>query len=674
MLRFMHSPGIARAGARTTGCGRSSSRSASGCSARRSRTGGSSSPATTWPTTGSSTPTRPTRFVDEIGIRSMVVAPTGRRRRDVRRAGHVLEHRDAFTAPQVALVRALSDHAALRDGQRPPHRGARALARGDRAPGDPRALAARARHPDLRRARPRRRSSSTRSRRRSGCSTATGRGSTSSTPRSACSAACTRPATSGSSSPTGRAIPRTRLEVGASRPRRDHRPDLHQPRLPDRRATSSTATDPTRTPGTRASAASSPRRCSATRARSGRSRCGRPRRTRSTPDDAVLLETIAGQSAVALGRARLIEELGRSREALARRAEEERALREIASRLGAMGDDPADILNRIVHETARLLGGERARLDLLEPLSGSWLWTYPPETPFNDRIVAAELVAGGADGRPTGLAGLAIREGRPVASGDYMHDERFRHYTEGDRGVTEVGLHSIVATPVDRRGGAARRPPGRASRGATPSATTPRGSSRALACAGHDRDHQRPPRRPARVVPGGPRRGPRTSERALREIARRMMVIQDPAELLQDVVDEAARLLGSSGAVIDLLDPATGEVRWAYDAGIEEATRAEWQRRGVGGDGVFLAIRERRVVTTDDYAADERFRDGADERRLLRGCRGPLDRVRAARSARPRCWARSRSSPASRAASGRTRRRRSPRSPTSRRSRSTTRS
>ena len=101
------------------------------------------------------------------------------------------------------------------------------------------------------------------------------------------------------------------------------------------------------------------------------------------------------------------------------------------------------------------------------------------------------------------------------------------------------------------------------------------------------------------------------SERALREIARRMMIIQDPAELLQDVVDEAARLLGSSGAVIDLLDPATGEVHWAYDAGIDDETRAEWQRRGAGGDGVFLAIRERRVVTTDDYCADERFADGA---------------------------------------------------------------
>ena len=107
------------------------------------------------------------------------------------------------------------------------------------------------------------------------------------------------------------------------------------------------------------------------------------------------------------------------------------------------------------------------------------------------------------------------------------------------------------------------------------------------------------------------------AERALREIARRMMTIQDPAELLQDVVDEAARLLGSSGAVIDLLDPATGEVHWAHDAGMDEATRSEWKALGVGGSGVHLAIRERRVVVTAEYAADDRFPDGAPHREFF---------------------------------------------------------
>ena len=91
-----------------------------------------------------------------------------------------------------------------------------------------------------------------------------------------------------------------------------------------------------------------------------------------------------------------------------------------------------------------------------------------------------------------------------------------------------------------------------------------------------------------------------------------MMSIQDPAELLQDVTDEAARLLGSSGAVIDLLDPATGEVRWAHDAGIDVAhpTR-EWQRRGRRRRRRVPRSASRRVVLTDDYAADERFPDGA---------------------------------------------------------------
>ena len=131
-----------------------------------------------------------------------------------------------------------------------------------------------------------------------------------------------------------------------------------------------------------------------------------------------------------------------------------------------------------------------------------------------------------------------------------------------------------------------------------------------------------------------------------------MMIIQDPAELLQDVVDEAARLLGSSGAVIDLLDPATGEVHWAYDAGIDDETRAEWQRRGAAEEGVFLAIRERRVVTTDDYAADERFADGAANADFFAEPASARSRSRRS-SARRRCSARSRCSPPRSAGSGR---------------------
>jgi PAS domain S-box-containing protein len=325
-------------------------------------------------------------------------------------------------------------------------------------------------------------------------------------------------------------------------------------------------------------------------------------------EHAVLLETIAGQSAVALGRARLIEELGRSREALGRRAEEERSLREIGSRLAKLGEDPGDVLLRIVHETARLLGGERARLDLIEPLSGSLLWTYPAGTPFNDRIVLEELSGSGPDALPVGLAGLAVHEGRPVASGDYLTDMRFRHYEEGDRGVREVHLHSIVAAPVTGESGLL----GVLQAGHRATGAFGDDELRLIGALAAQASIAITNARLVDRLASSQATLERTAdaERALREIARRMMTIQDPSELLQDVTDEAARLLGTSGAVIDLLDPATAEVRWAHDAGIAPAVRDEWRRRAAGIDGVLAAIRGRRVVLADDYATDERFPDG----------------------------------------------------------------
>ena len=329
------------------------------------------------------------------------------------------------------------------------------------------------------------------------------------------------------------------------------------------------------------------------------------------PDDAALLETIAGQSAVALGRARLIEELGRSREALARRAEEERTLREIGGRLATIGSDPGDLLLRIVHEAARLLGAERARLDLIEPVKGAVLWTYPEGEPFTDPPV----LDAPPDEEPIGLAGLAVREGRPVASGDYLNDRRFRHYPDGDEGVRAIGALSVVTAPVVGEDGlmgvfqAVHRD--KDAFGDDELRLLDAMAAQAAVALANARLVDR--------LASSQRALERTAdaERALREIARRMMTIQDPAELLQDVVDEAARLLGSSGAVIDLLDPATGEVRWAHDAGIDDATRTEWQSLGVGGSGVHLAIRERQVLVTDDYGADERFADGPPNREFF---------------------------------------------------------
>ena len=54
------------------------------------------------------------------------------------------------------------------------------------------------------------------------------------------------------------------------------------------------------------------------------------------------------------------------------------------------------------------------------------------------------------------------------------------------------------------------------------------------------------------------------AERSLREIAARITAIRETDELLQHVADEAARLLDSEGAIIDLLDPISGSIAVGY--------------------------------------------------------------------------------------------------------------
>jgi GAF domain-containing protein len=99
---------------------------------------------------------------------------------------------------------------------------------------------------------------------------------------------------------------------------------------------------------------------------------------------------------------------------------------------------------RIVSETARLLGAERVRIDLLEPVSGEELFTYPVNTKFTDGLVLRD----DPDLPPVGMGGLAVREGGAVVTGDYLEDDRFEHYDAGDEGVRDRSLHSVIAAPV----------------------------------------------------------------------------------------------------------------------------------------------------------------------------------------------------------------------------------
>ena len=83
--------------------------------------------------------------------------------------------------------------------------------------------------------------------------------------------------------------------------------------------------------------------------------------------------------------------------------------------------------------------------------------------------------------------------------------------------------------------------------------------------------------------------------------------LRDPAEILQDVVELAGRLVARTGVILDLLDPTTGNLHWAFDDGISRLFTPEeraklWISVGVGATG--KAVAEDRVVVADDDLAD----------------------------------------------------------------------
>ena len=92
------------------------------------------------------------------------------------------------------------------------------------------------------------------------------------------------------------------------------------------------------------------------------------------------------------------------------------------------------------------------------------------------------------------------------------------------------------------------------------------------------------------------------AEQALREIAARITILREPEEILNDVVAQAGRLVRADGVILDLLDPSTGNLHWAFDDGLSDIFSAEeraqlWISVGVGATGT--AVAENRVILAD---------------------------------------------------------------------------
>jgi hypothetical protein len=252
--------------------------------------------------------------------------------------------------------------------------------------------------------------------------------------------------------------------------------------------------------------------------------------------EVALVRALADHAAAAMANADLIKQLGRSRADVERRAETERALREIGGRIIGLRH-PEEVLQLSVDEAGPACSAR----------------TAPGSTSSTRRPAAST-------GRTT----------RRPATGRPRPDRRHRR-GEGRRGDLRQGrprdaAGSSPATTSTTTASITRRPPTPTS-GATRSARSSRSADRRAGAAG---DAHRLHRRAGRVRRGrrpdhrGARRPGRDrdderplieeldrsreqfshqadAERALREIAARITAIRDPSDLLQHVVDEAAR-------------------------------------------------------------------------------------------------------------------------------------
>ncbi len=318
--------------------------------------------------------------------------------------------------------------------------------------------------------------------------------------------------------------------------------------------------------------------------------------------DAAVLAGLADQAAVAIANVRLIADLERSREENARRADAERTLREIAVRVSSILD-PTEVLDRIVVEAARLLASDGARIDLWDETTGSLLWAYSAGDAMRD-VPDWGRTGGIKPGQA--VAGLAFAHQRPYMTPDYLADDRFETTPGIETFIRAAGIRAVIAVPLT---GEDARPLGVLSVvSRSPGAYSDADAETLSALATHASIaivNANLMEALARSQADVERRA--EAERSLRQIAARITALREPDEVLQDVVDEARRLLRADGAVIDQYDPDHGTLLWAYDAGLPDAQREALKLNSLRvGKGVAgKAVAERRVIHVGDYRSAE---------------------------------------------------------------------
>ena len=215
-----------------------------------------------------------------------------------------------------------------------------------------------------------------------------------------------------------------------------------------------------------------------------------------TAPQIALVRALADHAALAIANARLIAELARSGEAIERQAIIERSLRELGTRISG-ARDPGDVVQYTIDEALRLLDGDGARIDIVDPEAQQLRGMY---SAGDEEILATEWPRDPDDRLEVGASGRAVTTGVDLHQPGLSHRREPRpldgsRHVRPQQGHPRGHRHAAVRGPGSvRRDHGVVAPGGRLRAGGR---RAPRDDRRA----GRGRPRPRPPDRGARPLP-----------------------------------------------------------------------------------------------------------------------------------------------------------------------------
>ncbi len=321
-------------------------------------------------------------------------------------------------------------------------------------------------------------------------------------------------------------------------------------------------------------------------------------------DELALLQGLADQGAIAIANSRLTVELRRHADELADRVEAQRTLSVMAAELTSLRD-PSDVLIQTLKEAVRLLKGHGGQIGMVVTDEQGVLRWGDGHSLIHTRLVP--FTKEDQTKVDDGISGRSVREQRASLTDDYLADESFPHDAASDAVARKLGLRAVVAAPLIGPDGAigaigvySEEPAAFDADSAELLRLLADQAAIVLANAKLNAEAEVSAHQLAHQV---------EAQRTLGEIAAAITSLRDPSAVLLRTIDEVKRLLHADHVVIHQVRAGTHELadyRSVFRAS-PDMPPADEVTVSIGQGVAGKAISDREVVWTGDYLTDTSF-------------------------------------------------------------------